>query len=149
MPAGVSAHSGVSAPLDQVPLYAKSGSILALGPPQQYVGEKAADPLEIRVYDGADASWTLYEDDGVSADFDASSTVTFTWTDANSTLTISAYSGNGFPGLLHSRTFNIVRARPGHGVGYSQTAAPDRVVDYTGKLSLQLVLPSPANGVSP
>ena len=48
--------------------FAKRGSLLALGPELQYTGEKAADPIEIRVYDGADATFTLYEDDGVSSD---------------------------------------------------------------------------------
>lgn len=130
MPAG--AHANVSAPLGQIPLYSRRGSIVAVGPPQQHVGEKAADPLEIRVYDGADATFTLYEDDGVSHDFGASSLTVFAWDDASSTLSVSKRHGKGYPGMLATRTFNLVRVRAGHGVGYAQTAAPDKALAYSG-----------------
>ena len=36
--------------LDRVPMFVRAGSILPLGPEMQYVGEKAWDNLEIRVY---------------------------------------------------------------------------------------------------
>ena len=50
--------------LNRVPMFVRAGSILPLGPEMQYVGEKSWDNLEIRVYPGADGSFTLYEDEG-------------------------------------------------------------------------------------
>jgi len=50
-------------PLDILPLYVKTGSILPLGPFLQYAEEKPADTREIRIYPGADASFALYEDE--------------------------------------------------------------------------------------
>lgn len=56
------------APLDTLPLYAREGSIVPLGPVMQYVGERSPDPLTLAIYlgpePGARAAGTLYEDDG-------------------------------------------------------------------------------------
>ncbi len=41
----------------------KSGSIVPMGPFVQYATEKPADPIELRIYPGADGSFTLYEDE--------------------------------------------------------------------------------------
>ena len=42
------------APIDKIPLLVKAGSILPLGPTIQYTAEKAADPIELRIYPGAE-----------------------------------------------------------------------------------------------
>jgi alpha-glucosidase (family GH31 glycosyl hydrolase) len=52
--------------LDIMPLYVRAGSILPLGPVKQYTAEKVDQPLSISIYPGADASFLLYEDDGIS-----------------------------------------------------------------------------------
>ena len=58
----------VEAPLETVPLFVRGGSILPLGPEQNYVGEKPADPLQFEIYPDArgEASTLLYEDDGLT-----------------------------------------------------------------------------------
>ena len=50
-------------PLDIIPLYVKAGSILPVGPKVQYAAEKQWDNLEIRIYEGANGEFTLYEDE--------------------------------------------------------------------------------------
>ena len=52
----------VPSPIDEIPLFVKAGSILPMGPFIQYAAE-SVDPLELRVYPGADGSFTLYEDE--------------------------------------------------------------------------------------
>ncbi len=54
--------------LETIPLYVREGSILPLGPVKQYTGEKIDEPLSVSIYPGADASFLLYEDDGISFD---------------------------------------------------------------------------------
>merc|ERR1712130_84093 len=49
-----------------LPIFVRSGSIVPMGPYLQYWNEKHPDPLEIRVYTGADGQFVLYEDDGLS-----------------------------------------------------------------------------------
>jgi alpha-D-xyloside xylohydrolase len=53
----------VSAPIDKLPLFVRAGSILPLGVPVLSTHEPQA-LARIRIYPGADASFTLYQDDG-------------------------------------------------------------------------------------
>src|SRR5499427_3820814 len=46
-----------AAPLDRLPLYVRAGSILPLGPDVEWSTEKPADPIELRVYRGADGAF--------------------------------------------------------------------------------------------
>ena len=94
---------------DQVPMFVKAGSILPLGPEMQYVGEKAWDNLELRLYPGADGVFTLYEDEGDNYNYEKGiySTINFNWNDKARTLTIGTRKGD-YPGMLKNRQFTIV-----------------------------------------
>ena len=94
---------------DRVPMFVRAGSILPLGPEMQYVGEKAWDNLELRLYPGADGTFTLYEDEGDNYNYERGiySTITFTWKDKAHTLTIGTRQGE-YPGMLKTRQFTIV-----------------------------------------
>ncbi len=121
-----------AAPLETTPLYARAGSILPMGPELQYTNEKPADPIELRIYRGADGQFTLYEDDGGTYDYEkgANSRIDLRWNQARRRLTIGARHG-AFPGMLQERTFNVVLVGPMHGVGESINP-PDREVHYNG-----------------
>ena len=95
--------------LDRVPMFVRAGSILPLGPEMQYVGEKAWDNLEVRVYPGADGQFTLYEDEGDGYNYEQGyyATITFTWNDRARTLTIGTRQG-GYKGMILDRRFTIV-----------------------------------------
>ena len=94
---------------DRVPMFVRAGSILPLGPEMQYVGEKAWDNLELRVYPGADGRFVLYEDEGDNYNYEkgAYSTITLQWNNKKHTLTIGARKGE-YPGMLQSRAFTVV-----------------------------------------
>ena len=130
-----------AAPLSSIPLYIRAGSILPMGPDIQYSAEKAADPLELRVYPGNDGDFTLYEDENDNYDYEKGvhATITMHWNDAQHTLRIAARQGS-FPGMLTSRTFHVVLARPGHGAGSALTSDPDRTLTYSGQ-PVELKLP--------
>ncbi len=51
-----------AAPVETMPLFVRPGSIIPMGPFLQYSSEKPADPIELRIYRGADGKFTLYED---------------------------------------------------------------------------------------
>jgi alpha-D-xyloside xylohydrolase len=121
------------APLDILPLLVRGGSILPLGPVKQWHDETPDDPLELRVYPGADGAFTLYEDagDGYGYERGQSSRIPLTWDDARGVLRIGERQGQ-FPGMLARREFRIVRVRPGHGTGIGVCPAPHRVVAYDG-----------------
>ena len=90
-------------------MFIRAGSILPLGPEMQYVGEKSWDNLELRVYPGANGSFTLYEDEGDGYNYEkgAYTTILFSWNDRSRTLTIGDRKGL-YPGMLQSRQFTIV-----------------------------------------
>jgi alpha-glucosidase (family GH31 glycosyl hydrolase) len=54
-----------------VPLFVRGGAILPLGPPRQYVDVDApGDSVSLLVYPDADSTFMLYEDDGVSRQYE-------------------------------------------------------------------------------
>jgi len=82
------------------PLLARAGAIVPLAPATQYIGEKPGDELEIRVYAGADGSFKLYDDDGVTYSYEKGrfTLAALSWNDAAKTLSISAREGS-FDGM--------------------------------------------------
>jgi alpha-D-xyloside xylohydrolase len=123
------------APLDRIPLFVRGGSIVPMGPDLEYAAEKPADPVELRVYPGANSSFTLYEDENDNYNYERGSRATtrLDWDDAARTLTIGERQGK-FPGMLETRTFRVVFVSDSHGVGIQPTAQPDKIVEYSGKL---------------
>ena len=105
-----------------------------MGPDVQYAAEKPADPIELRIYAGADGHFTLYEDENDTYNYEkgAYATIAFAWDDASKTLTIGDRKGH-FPGMLEKRTFHIVFVGANHGAGIELTAASDKTVEYTGQ----------------
>ena len=93
---------------DEVPMFVRAGSIIPLAPVMQYAEESRWDNLDIVVYPGADAEFTLYEDEGDNYNYEKGiySTITFKWNDKKQTLTIGAVNGQ-HPGMLAERTFNV------------------------------------------
>jgi alpha-D-xyloside xylohydrolase len=120
------------APLDRMPLYVKAGSILPLGPAVEYATESPDAPLELRIYRGADADFTLYQDEGDTYDYEKGehSTIPLRWNDATSTLTLGARQGK-YPGMATERRFRVVLVGLSSGTGMNETSAA-REVDYTG-----------------
>jgi len=57
-------------PLNTLPFFIKEGGIIPLQEIQQYVGEKTIDETEIYIYPSAKSSYTLYEDDGISYQYE-------------------------------------------------------------------------------
>jgi len=98
-----------SAPYEVIPLYVKAGSIIPFGPDMQWSDEKPADVIRLYVYEGADASFTLYEDENTNYNYEkgAYATIPITWNEQSKTLTIGQRSGS-FPGMLQEREFVVV-----------------------------------------
>ena len=122
----------VDAPLSQISLFVRAGSIVPMGPKIQYAME-SIDPLEIRVYKGQDATFTLYEDEGDTYNYETGkySQIAFAWSESAQQLTIGARTG-GYTGMPTSRTFNIVWVAANHGSGVDVTGTADQVVQYDG-----------------
>ncbi|MFA9390343.1 MAG: TIM-barrel domain-containing protein [Prolixibacteraceae bacterium] len=121
-------------PIDIIPLYIKTGSILPIGPKVQYAEEKKWNNLEIRVYKGANGEFSLYEDENDNYNYEkgAFSTIAFNWNDKNNTLTINDRKGS-FPGMLTDRKFSIILVSINKAIGMETVEKYDKVVSYSGK----------------
>ena len=120
-------------PLDKIPLYVKAGSIIPMGPVIQFATKKN-NPLEIRIYPGADGKFTLYEDENDNYDYEKGmySTIIFKWNDSKKVLTIGKRKGS-FPGMLKEHTFNIILIKGNNGAGIEISTKFDKTIEYSGK----------------
>ena len=116
----------VAAPLERMPLFVRAGSIVPLGPVIQHTAEQPAAPLELRIYPGANATFTLYYDDGETYAYEHGERATceLTWDDATRTLRLGARQGS-FPGMAPARRFELRLFGAGQ-----QT--PSRTITYDG-----------------
>ena len=123
----------VGAPYAQMPLYVRAGSIVPFGPEIQWTDQKPADVIDLYVYQGADGSFTLYEDENVNYNYEkgAYSMIEFSYNEKMKLLSIEERQGE-FPGMLEEREFNIIPVSK-DGIGKQQT------VKYNG-LSMKVVL---------
>ena len=82
--------------LETIPLYVRAASILPLGPVKQYTTESVDQPLSVLVYSGADSSFLLYEDDGISFNHRKGEWmgIQMTWDDALRSLALELAPGS-------------------------------------------------------
>ena len=94
--------------IDRTAMFVKAGTILPLAPVMQYAQQSQWDNLDIIVYPGSNALFTLYEDEGDNYNYERGvySTITMKWNDSQRTFTVEARQGQ-FPGMLQNRKFNI------------------------------------------
>jgi alpha-D-xyloside xylohydrolase len=130
------------APLDRIPIYVRAGSIVPFGPRAESTTAKE-DPIELRIYSGANGKFTLYEDQGDSYDYEhgAYSTIPIHWNDQAKTLTIGDRQG-AFPGMLEHRTFHVVIVKETNGTGVAPSSHPDATIEYHGKTTRTKIRPS-------
>jgi len=122
------------APYTDMPIFVREGSIVPFGPAIQYSTEKPADPIRLIVYTGKNASFTLYEDENINYNYEqgAYSKIPFVYNEAAKSLTVGARQGE-FPGMLKSRTFEIVWVSKDNPVAFNLGAAPVQAVRYNGR----------------
>jgi alpha-D-xyloside xylohydrolase len=129
--------SAAEAPLDRIPLFVRAGSIVPMGPVRQHVGDLPDGPLELHVYPGRDASFTLYEDEGDGYGYEqgAFATVEIRWDDRARQLTIGERAG-AFRGMLTERAIAVTLHPTAGGMSADGTATKDsgaRTLCYAGR----------------
>jgi len=87
-----------AAPIDRIPLFVRAGSIVPLGAPIQNTATKQA-LSEIRVFPGRDATFTLYDDDGVTNAYKkgGGKSATLRWDEASKKLSANSALPTGQP----------------------------------------------------
>ena len=79
------------------------------------------EPIEIHIYPGKDAQFTLYDDEGINYNYEKGlySTIKFSWEDKSQTLSIDNREGN-YPDMEQKRYFTII------------TPTQKKSIDYDG-----------------
>ncbi|WP_289769117.1 glycoside hydrolase family 31 protein [Muribaculum intestinale] len=103
----------ISKPLDEFPLYVRGGWVL---PMQPYTSRPASAPLDtlvMRVYPAAkdvDNTFTLYEDDGISLDYQkgvyATTPLRYIQSGNKAIVSVEPVEG-GYPGLVKRRAYRL------------------------------------------
>jgi alpha-D-xyloside xylohydrolase len=121
------------APYERMPLFVRAGSIVPTGPAIQFTGNNTRSPLTVNIYTGADGSFSLYEDDGVSRQYlnGKHSRILFIWNERARTLTIGAREGN-YSGMAGKRVIHVRWMRPGGQRALTFDGKADATMTYTG-----------------
>ncbi len=121
------------APYPDIPIFVKAGSILPFGPEIQYAMEKPADPIRLFVYTGANASFQLYEDEGINYNYEQGqfTIIPIRYDEQKRALHIGQRQGH-YPGVLTNRKFEIVWVQPNKPAALDFEASPDVEIVYDG-----------------
>jgi alpha-glucosidase/alpha-D-xyloside xylohydrolase len=65
--------------LATLPLFVRAGAILPFDPVRQYTAQAVTEPTTLRVYPGANGTFTLYDDDGQSLGYRDGSDAKIVW----------------------------------------------------------------------
>ncbi len=91
-----------------IPVFVKAGSILPMARPMQSTSEYNPKEMDIRIFPGGNATFTLYEDDGVTTKNEQGEccTIEMKWDNTTHVFTIGAAKGS-YEGMPQERTFYI------------------------------------------
>ena len=123
----------VEAPYERIPVYVPEGSIIRFGPEIQWSDEKPAELINLYVYQGKDAEFLLYEDEGTNYNYEKGkyATINITYDESSKTLTLGARQGS-FNGMLQNRRFNIVTISKSHPQTLNLENPQGKMVEYNG-----------------
>ena len=130
----------VDAPYERIPVFVREGSIVPFGPAMEWCDEKPAELINLYVYEGADAQFQLYEDEGINYNYEKGkyATIDINYDEASKTLTIGKCNGS-FKGMLKNRRFNVVVCSKDKPMPLNLQNPDGILVNYAGKeLKVQL-----------
>lgn len=138
-----------NAPYTRMPVFVKAGSIIPFGPALQYTQQKPADTITLFVYTGRDTHFNLYEDDGLTYNYEkgAYSIISLVYHETNHTLTIGERKGS-FEGMLKERVFRIKWISPDKPAPLDFDAPADKVIHYEGD-AITVIADKSADTLSP
>ncbi len=119
--------------ISEVPLFVKAGSIIPMGELQQYSSQKQNPTLNIRIYEGDNAEYLLYEDEGDNNNYEKGkfSKIKIHWDDKSKTLTLGERTGS-YDGMPEQRTFRLTLMRSERGAGLGEDEYFDAEIEYSG-----------------
>ena len=116
-----------SAALQVIPVYVRAGTLLPMGPVLQSTMQASSAPLQLQIYPGRDATFTLVEDNGTTTSYQKgdSRQTTFVWHDHDRRLSWNAtgpYAGSNVFTSLDAVLYLPEAGRGVHASGITQHA---------------------------
>lgn len=98
----------IESDIHTIPMFVRAGSILPLSDVKPSINERDWSTLEVVVYPGADASFTLYEDEGDNYNYEQGkyTEIPMRWDERSQTLTIGKRTG-AYEGMIQKRLFKV------------------------------------------
>ena len=130
----------VDAPYERIPIFVREGSIIPFGPDMEWSDQKKPELINLYVYEGVDADFLLYEDEGVNYNYEKGkySTIDIKYIESNKTLTIGKRNGS-FDGMLNKRRFNIVVVSKDRQKSLNLVNPDGKMIKYIGnKITIKL-----------
>ena len=125
----------VDAPYERIPLFVREGSIIPYGDAMEWTDEKPAEHITFLVYAGKDATFNMYEDDGLTYDYEKGicSSFEIRWNDEARIFNLEPRKGS-FPGMIPSRTFCVCIVDPENPKPYDpeQMTSGSLCINYDG-----------------
>lgn len=111
-----------AAPYEYSPLYVRAGRIVPMGRDIEYTSQEQDGALTVWVYTGADAEFSLYEDEGVNYNYEkgAYSRIPMRWDESAGTFAMGARQG-AFDGMIAERPVAV------------RIVTPAGVTEYAGR----------------
>ncbi len=122
------------APYTDIPLFIREGSIIPFGPELQYATQKQADTIHLCVFTGGDAYFELYEDDGLTYDYEKGyyNWIALQYSEQGKKLSIGNRKGN-FKNHLPRIVFKISWIDKRSNFTIDAIKKADRIIEYVGK----------------
>lgn len=97
------------APLERIPVFVRAGAVIPLADIADSTERIDQTHITLKVYSGADRTYTLYEDDGKSFDYEIGEALTtqIDWDNTARMLKIQPAHGH-FSGLVENRRFTVI-----------------------------------------
>lgn len=120
----------VPAPIDRIPLFVRNSSIIPMNAlDMMYADEKPLKELDINIYTPVDGEFEIYEDDGVTYDYEdgrfVKIRISASETENQLKITISSY-GEEFQGFEKDKIFNLYI----YGINGKEVRVGDRSIDF-------------------
>ena len=95
--------------LSVMPIFVRAGSIIPIDPIRQFSSEIVKEPTTLKIYEGANGRFILYDDDGISQDYltGKGCWTAISWNDQKRELIITPDAPKGFKNELRQRIFTI------------------------------------------
>jgi alpha-D-xyloside xylohydrolase len=121
------------APYERIPLYVKAGSIIPVGPEIEYTAQRKADEITLWVYQGQDADFSLYEDEGTNYNYEKGEymLLPISYSEKGQELILKNKVGSytGEPEVRQIRVVSVSRENP---VGFDATLGSRITGNYSG-----------------